>query len=67
MAMAQRVFTKEEFKSFILKRNFGLDSLMQVYMTYKEFDDILLWNNPFAEELKAVIEIINEKYPEAWN
>jgi len=67
MAMAQRVFTKEEFKSFLLKRNFGLDGLMQIYMTYKEFDNMFLWNNPFAEELKAVSEIINEKYPGSWN
>ena len=66
MAMAQRVFTKEEFKSFLLKRGFGLDDLMQVYMAYKEFDDMFLWNNPFAEELKAVSEIIDEKYKEFW-
>jgi hypothetical protein len=67
MAMAQRIFTKEEFKSFLLKRNFGLDGLMQVYMTYKEFDDMFLWNNPFAEELKVVSEIINEQFPGVWN
>ena len=66
MAMAQRVFTKEEFKNFLLKRNFGLDDLMQVYMAYKEFDDMFLWNNPFAEELKAVSEIIDEKYKGFW-
>jgi hypothetical protein len=67
MAMTQRVFTKEEFKSFLLKRNFGLDGLMQVYMTYKEFDDMFLWNNPFAKELNAVFELINEMYPEVFS
>ena len=61
--MAEKAPEKNGFKTFLLSRNFGLDDLMQIYIAYKEFDDMFLWNNPFKEELNAVSEVINERFP----
>lgn len=65
--MAFRAPEKSGFKNLLLSKDYGLDDLIQMYITFKEFDDIFLWNNPFKEQLNAVFEVINERYPEAFS
>lgn len=54
------------FKALLKSRELGADDLLQLYMHYKEMDDLLGFHNPFQGELIAIKEILDKEYPDIW-
>lgn len=60
------VIDLDAFKTNLLTGEYGVDDLMQLYFFYKEMDETLGGENPFARELKAVSEALEQLYPFEW-